>query len=125
MLATISLIGILHQIPAAPMKVGRIMRHGSKNNNWRVSDKNIALFAIPMLWKKLDVTIWKPTIGKTSTAMRNPSAARLISPSSVVKIDTDNSGISYPTKKVKVVIAVAPHIASFRTSFTRWYCCAP
>ena len=125
MLAIVSLIGMLHQIPAAPMKVGKMIRHGSRNSNWRVSDRNIALFAIPILWKKLDVTIWKPTIGNTNTAMRKPSAALLISPSSVVKMETVNSGISSPTRKVKVVTTVAHHIANFKTSFTRWYCCAP
>mgnify|MGYP003443779371 CR=1 FL=1 len=57
MLAIVSLIGMLHQIPAAPMKVGKMIRHGSRNSNWRVSDRNIALFAIPILWKKLDVNL--------------------------------------------------------------------
>ena len=96
-----------------------MMRHGSKHSNWRESDRKIALLAIPILWKKFDVTIWNPTIGKTNTAMRNPSAARLMSPSSVVKIETVSSGIYSPTRKVKVVIAVAPHMANFNTSFTR------
>ena len=32
------------------------------------------LTAIPMLWKKFDVTIWNPTIGKNSTTIRSPSA---------------------------------------------------
>lgn len=118
-LARASLIGMLHQIPAAPMKVGRMRRQGNRNSNCRVSDRKMALFAMPMLWKKFDVTIWKPTIGKTSTAIRKPSADRLINPVSVVKMETVSSGTNSPTKKVKVVTAVAPQMASFSTSFTR------
>ena len=85
-----SLIGILHQIPDAPINFGRMMRQGRRNNNCRVSDKKIALLAKPILWKKFPVTIWKPTIGKNKTTMRKPSEARAISPSSVVKMDTAN-----------------------------------
>ena len=33
MLDTMSLIGILHQMPDAPMKVGRMMRQGRRNSN--------------------------------------------------------------------------------------------
>ena len=42
-----------------------MIRQGNKNNSWRVSDKKMALLAIPILWKKFDVTIWKPTIGNS------------------------------------------------------------
>ena len=83
-----SLIGILHQIPAAPIKVGKMNRHGKRNNNCLVSERKIALFAIPILWKKLDVTIWKPTIGNSKTTIRKPSAARLMRPSSLVNNET-------------------------------------
>ena len=36
--------------------------------------RNIALPAIPILWKKLEVTIWKPIMGKNITVIRNPVA---------------------------------------------------
>jgi hypothetical protein len=48
---------MLHQIPAAPINFGRMMRQGRRNNNCRVSDKKMALLAMPILWKKFDVTI--------------------------------------------------------------------
>ena len=92
-----------------------MMRQGRRNNNCRVSDKKMALLAMPILWKKFDVTIWKPTIGKTNTTMRKPSEARAISPSSVVKSDTATSGMNSPTQKVRVVMAVPPQMASFNT----------
>ena len=55
--------GKLNQIPFKPKNSGRINKHGSKKINCRLKDRKIALAAIPMLWKKLDVTIWKPTRG--------------------------------------------------------------
>ena len=35
-------------------------------NTCRLNDRMIAFLAMPMLWKKLDVTIWNPTNGNIS-----------------------------------------------------------
>lgn len=63
-----------------------------KNQQTRYQDKNlagdrqnIALLAMPILWKKLEVTIWKPTIGKNITTIRSPLAEMRTSSSCVVK----------------------------------------
>ena len=116
---------MLHQMPDAPINLGKMMRQGRRNNNCLVSERKMALLASPILWKKLDVTIWKPTIGKTITTIRKPSAARAISPESLVNIETVSSGISSPTRKVSVVTNVAPQMESFKTWFTRSNCWAP
>ena len=46
-----------------PHQPGNTNRNGMSNSNWRLSERNMLFFAIPMLWKKLPVTIWKPMNG--------------------------------------------------------------
>ena len=55
--------GILYQTPSIPQYLGKINRQGRRNSSCRLSDMNIALPTMPILWKKLAVTIWKPMIG--------------------------------------------------------------
>ena len=83
--AMASATGILIQTPTVPKKFGKINSEGIKNSNCRVNDKKIAFFAIPMDWKKLDVTIWKPTTGKNINTIRNPSTAIRVKSASDVK----------------------------------------
>ena len=85
-----------------------------KNQQTRYQDKNlagdrqnIALLAMPILWKKLEVTIWKPTIGKNITTIRSPLAEMRTSSSCVVKIETASRGINIPIRKPVVVTMVA------------------
>ena len=59
------------------------------------------------LWKKLEVTIWKPTIGKNITTIRSPLAEMRTSSSCVVKIETASRGINIPIRKPVVVTMVA------------------
>ena len=82
-------------------------RQGSNIIIWRVRERKIALPAIPILWKKFAVTIWKPIIGKNITTIRNPLAEISTSSRSDVKMPTTKSGISIPTKKPNVVTPVA------------------
>jgi ATP-dependent Lon protease len=63
--------------------------------------------AMPILWKKLEVTIWKPTIGKNITTIRSPLAEMRTSSSCVVKIETASRGINIPIRKPVVVTMVA------------------
>lgn len=56
-LAIRSETGILIQTPVCPQKRGRINRQGIRMSTWRVMERKIALLAIPILWKKLEVTI--------------------------------------------------------------------
>ena len=58
----------------------------NRYSNWRVSDKKILIFAFPMLWKKLPMTICAPTSGNMATAMRTPLEAISINSSSLVKM---------------------------------------
>lgn len=57
MLAAKSEIGMLIHIPFEPQNMGKIMMQGNRKSYWRVRDRKIALDAIPILWKKLEVTI--------------------------------------------------------------------
>jgi hypothetical protein len=54
---------MLNQTPLIPQRRGKISKQGRRNNSWRLSDMNMALPTIPILWKKLAVTIWNPMIG--------------------------------------------------------------
>ena len=71
--AMASATGILIQTPTVPQMDGNTNNDGIKNSNCRVNDKKIAFLAIPMDWKKLEVTIWKPTTGKKINTIRKPS----------------------------------------------------
>ena len=57
MLEVISAAGMLYQIPSIPQKLGKISKQGNRNNSCRLSDIKMALPTMPMLWKKLAVTI--------------------------------------------------------------------
>lgn len=57
MLAARSEMGMLNQMPSAPQKSGRISRSGISIITCRLSERMMAFFAMPMLWKKFDVTI--------------------------------------------------------------------
>ena len=98
---------MLYHTPATPKNCGRISRQGSRISICRVRERNIALPAMPMLWKKLEVTIWKPIIGKNITVMRSHVTESSVSSASDVKLPTTRSGTSIPTRKPKVVTAVA------------------
>jgi hypothetical protein len=56
-LANKSAVGMLYHTPFIPKNDGRTKRQGSKKRTWRVSDINMALPAIPILWKKFEATI--------------------------------------------------------------------
>ena len=70
--ATKSAIGILSHTPNVPKNEGKINKLGIKKSIWRVKERKIAFFYIPMERKKLVATIWKPTKGKTAKTMRKP-----------------------------------------------------
>ena len=104
---------------------GRNSSPGSRKSSWRDSDRKIAFGAMPMLWKKLVVTIWNPMIGKQRKTMRIPSAASRISSSSVVKTATAQWGSSSPSRNPSEVTQVAPMTVSLSTCIRRSYCRAP
>ena len=114
-LAVMSEIGMLNHIPFTPQNKGSINKQGIKISTCRLNDKMMAFFAIPMLWKKLEVTIWNPMIGKNMTIMRKPRADIAFNVWSVVKADTTSSGISSPIRNPTVVTIEATIIVSFVT----------
>lgn len=111
-------IGMLYQTPSIPQKRGNISKQGSKKSSCRLSDMKMDFPAIPMLWKKLAVTIWKPMMGKVRKTMRMPLAAISISSSSLVKMETTACGNSSQTRNPNVVTAVARIIVLRSTSST-------
>lgn len=82
---------ILEELSAATTKLTETEQQvktarGNRYSNWRVSDKKMLIFAFPMLWKKLPMTICAPTNGNMATAMRTPLEAISINSSSLVKM---------------------------------------
>ena len=55
-LAARSEIGMLNQMPSTPQKSGKMSKSGMSITTWRLSERMMAFFAMPMLWKKFDVT---------------------------------------------------------------------
>ena len=102
-------IGNRHTYPDSQLSVELWKNQQTRyqDRTWRETDKNIALLAMPILWKKLEVTIWKPTIGKNITTIRSPLAEMRTSSSCVVKIETASRGINIPIRKPVVVTMVA------------------
>ena len=124
--------GIEHHTPQLPSQGvssskmrGRKIRPGIRKSNCRDNERKIALPAMPILWKKLVVTIWKPMIGKQKKTMRIPSAERRTNSGSSVKTDTARRGANSPIRNPSVVTQVAPMIVNFSTRSTRSNCRAP
>ena len=106
-----SATGILIQTPTVPQMDGNTNNDGIKN----INDKKIAFLAIPMDWKKLEVTIWKPTTGKKINTIRKPSTAILVNVSSDVKRQINDRGKICPAKKPTVVTATPQKTVYFNT----------
>ena len=117
--------GMLNQTPSAPNQIGRMARKGNRKISCRESDRKMALFAMPILWKKLEMTIWRPMMKKMATVMRKPRAASPMSSSSCVKRETAARGKNIPTMKHALVTIRAHLMVRFSTSSTRSYCFAP
>ena len=91
----------------------------------RVSDRNIDLFTLPMLWKKLVVTSWKPMIGMNIHIILIAHDARSISAGSDVNIRATNPGKPMHTANPTVVINVAHNIVNVSALRTLSGCLAP
>ena len=70
--------GMLIHTPFTPYKGGSRSNPGSRYTNWRESDRKILILAIPILWKKFDITICAPTNGNINVQMRSPDDAMSI-----------------------------------------------
>lgn len=66
-------IGMLHHTPLIPRKLGNIINKGIRNKTCRDNDRTIDFFALPMLWKKLPMTIGKAMIGNVAITILIPS----------------------------------------------------
>ena len=56
-LAAASEIGILNHTPLDPQNKGKIIRHGISISTCRLRERMMAFLAMPIFWKKLEVTI--------------------------------------------------------------------
>src|SRR5690554_3630903 len=118
MLEIKSATGMLYHMPSIPQYFGKINRQGRRNSNCRLSDMNMALPTMPMLWKKLAVTIWNPIMGYVKKTICNPFLESAINSLSLVNMEAIASGKKYTTKKPNVVTPVAKIMDFFNTSFT-------
>ena len=66
-------IGMLHHTPLMPRKFGNINNKGIRNKTCRDNDNTIDFLALPMLWKKLPMTIGKAMIGNVAMTILMPS----------------------------------------------------
>lgn len=55
--AIVSAVGSDIHTPSSLKNCGRMISSGSRNSICRDSDRNMLIFALPMLWKKLVTTI--------------------------------------------------------------------
>ena len=102
-----------------------------RNSICRVRERKIALCGLPIYWKKLEVTIWNPTIGKTHNTIRSPSAAVEIIRSAAAPSAASTKSIatcrgkSCPSRNPVVVTQTAHTTVCRRTFNTRSYRRAP
>ena len=103
--------GALAHTPLMPYMPGRMSSDGMRNMSWRESDRNIDTLALPIDWKKLEITICPPMRQKAVQVMRRPLDARSIRVASVVKSRTMGTGMSCDKIKpneVTIVPAMMP-----------------
>ena len=93
--------------------------------NWRESDRKILILAIPILWKKFDITICAPTNGNINVQMRSPDDAMSINSSLSVKMAETVCGKSSQIMKPLLVINTPTMIPRRSVCFTRSIFCAP
>ena len=73
------------QTPSRPKNRGKTSNTGSRNSNCLDNERKMLTLALPMLWKKLVMTICTPMIGRVTLANRNPCSAMPINCISEVK----------------------------------------
>ena len=73
------------------------------------------IFAIPILWKKLVITICDPTSTKAAIIIRIPFTDSRMSSGSVVNSRAHGPGMNSATRNPHVVIHVPAITASFST----------
>ena len=110
-----SAVGRDAHTPSAPKNCGKMIKHGKRNINWRVSERNMAWRAMPILWKKLPVTICIPMIGKNIATMRIPRTERSMSSVSDVKMRAISPGVNSHIAKPRHMMTVAQMIVNFNT----------
>ena len=84
MVAITSLDGNESQTPSSPSRSGSVSRSGIRNITWRVRLRNIDFPALPIDWKKVVATIWKPTAQNASSDKESAREVTAISVGSVV-----------------------------------------
>ena len=70
---------------------------------------------MPILWKKLPVTICIPMIGKNTATILIPLTERAINSSSEVNMRAINPGVNSHIANPAVIITVAQTIVNFNT----------
>ena len=116
---------MLAHTPSMPKNSGNINRNGIRKISWRVSDKNIDSFGLPIDWKKLVITICMPTIGNRNADILKPLLAIFISSGSIVKKLLIVSGITSVIIHPTIVIAPPMSNPLFNVCLTRSQLFAP
>ena len=109
--AIVSDSGRLAHTPFIPYMPGSMSSAGMRKMSWRESDRNIEILALPIDWKKLDITICAPMKQNARHDIRSPFEANSIRVVSVVKRRTTCVGRSCAMTKpneVTIVPAMMP-----------------
>ena len=121
----VSEIGIDHHTPSTPMNLGSMSSMGKRNSICLDSERNMLIFAFPMLWKKFVITICDPTSMNAAIIILSPFTERSMSCWSVVKSRAQGPGISSATRNPIVVITVPAIVARLSTRISLSSFCAP
>ena len=117
--AIVSDSGRLAHTPSIPYMPGRMSSAGMRKMSWRDNDKNIDTLALPIDWKKLDITICPPMRLNAIQDMRNPFDANSMRVESVVKRRTTCVGRSCAITKPNEVTIVPAMMPYTRVRLTR------
>ena len=104
-----------------PIMFGNIINKGVRNRTCLDNDNNIDFLALPMLWKKLPITIGNAIIGKVHITILMPSMEYCNSSSSVVKSEHVNRGVSSPMRQPIHKVTNANNMDFFNASVTLSY----
>ena len=103
--------GIAHHAPSSPKTGGKRMMKGIRKMIWRESARKMETFALPMDWKKLEVTTWNPTMNTIPQHIRIARAVSRITSWLSVKARAMYSGISCTAAK-PTILTIDPHFTA-------------
>ena len=107
--------------PVSPNHLEKRYNEGIRKITWRDKLIKMALGALLIDWKKLEMMIWKPTTGSMMNASRMPFTAIDLRPGSDVNALTSSPGNNSQTTNPITIIRVPTRSVSRSVAFMRFY----